>query len=332
MQGPSCGSCNAVLRYPRSSFGTGNISLCVIFLRLVDFVSQPVLMLFRQCSLWSRFRSQEDRCNGLDANLFLPDGTEPYLMGSFGQGGNITYGRISIQVSPEGIATHKYSQDLVEVTEEEVLINVTFVSTFGSAITFYAVHQTKIEPYESDVTTTLIPMPPSAERNKTGFTTALVSKPLDFTCTELDLSAIATGIQSRSNVHLPRPQSFAGTRGTLTAISLGGMDHSCSIMHSEYPQRHDVFNPYAFSFNYYRLGLYRQFTNSSNFRDFSARSGSASLIRSPGFHLVCVAASVADAAHVKHNGAISLRYRQIGTRNSKTCSSPFAGSYNATAA
>ena len=27
VQGPSCGSCNALLRYPRSSFGAGNITL-----------------------------------------------------------------------------------------------------------------------------------------------------------------------------------------------------------------------------------------------------------------------------------------------------------------
>ncbi len=106
----------------------------------------------------------------------------------------MTHGRISIQVLPNGIAIHNYSHNLVKVTEEEVVINMTFVSTFGSAITFYAVHQTKIESYESDVTTTLIPMQPSAERNKTGFATGLSSKPLDFTCTELDLSSMAPGV------------------------------------------------------------------------------------------------------------------------------------------
>jgi hypothetical protein len=121
-------------------------------------------------------------------------------MDSSGQGGNITYGRISIQVSPEGISSHKYSHDLVKVTEEEVVINMTFVSTFGSAITFYAVHQTKIESYESDVITKLIPMQPNDERNKTGFATGLSFKPLDFTCTELDLSAMAAGMPSHSNV------------------------------------------------------------------------------------------------------------------------------------
>ncbi len=31
LQGPSCGSCSALLRYPRSSFGAGNLLLCVIF-------------------------------------------------------------------------------------------------------------------------------------------------------------------------------------------------------------------------------------------------------------------------------------------------------------
>ena len=125
----------------------------------------------------------------------------------------------------------------------------------------------------------------------------------------------------------------------LSTIQLGDMDPSCSIMHSKYPQRDDLFSPNASPYhqnpNYYRLGLYRQFTNSSSFGDFSARSGSASSVRSPGFHLFCVSASGADAARVKHDGVVSLRYTKMGTRNarekfSKTCSSPFVGSHNAT--
>ncbi len=115
----------------------------------------------------------------------------------------------------------------------------------------------------------------------------------------------------------------------LSVIQLGGMDPGCSVMHSEYPQRYDVFSPYAFSYNY-MLGLNRQFTNSSNFRDFSVRSGSAFLVRSPRFHLFCVSASGADATRVKHDGVVSLRYTKMGARNSKACPSPFVGSHNTT--
>jgi hypothetical protein len=124
----------------------------------------------------------------------------------------------------------------------------------------------------------------------------------------------------------------------LSTIQFGGIDPSCSIMHSTYPLRDDVLSPNAFPYkqmtqspNYYRLGLYRQFTNSSNFRDFSAHSGSAVSVRSPGFHLFCVSASGADAARVKHDGVVSLRYTKMSTRNIRTCSPPFVGSYNATA-
>ena len=100
---------------------------------------------------------------------------------------------------------HNYSHDFVDVTEEEVVINMKFVSTFGSAMTFYAVHQTKFESHESDFTTTLVPMQPNAERIKTGFTTGLSSKPLDFTCTEVDLSFMASGGFPLSHVFVLAP-------------------------------------------------------------------------------------------------------------------------------
>jgi hypothetical protein len=81
----------------------------------------------------------------------------------------------------------------LKVTAEEVIINVTLVSTFGSAIAFYAVRQTKVEPFESNFSTTLVPMQPNAARGDAAFSTRLSSKPLDFSCTELDLSAMEMG-------------------------------------------------------------------------------------------------------------------------------------------
>ena len=56
----------------------------------------------------------------------------------------------------------------------------------------YAVHRTKIESHETDFTTKLIPMQPSSQRSSAlsggQANTPLSHKPLDFTCTELDLS------------------------------------------------------------------------------------------------------------------------------------------------
>jgi hypothetical protein len=70
---------------------------------------------------------------------------------------------------------------------------MTLVSTFGSAIAFYAVRQTKVESFESKFSTTLVPMQPNSARGNATFPTRLSSKPLDFSCTELDFSAMETG-------------------------------------------------------------------------------------------------------------------------------------------
>jgi hypothetical protein len=113
-------------------------------------------------------------------------------------------------------------------------------------------------------------------------------------------------------------------RASLSVIQFGGMDPSSAIMHSQYPQldasTSSSSGPYrSTSYNYYTHGLYRQFTNSSSFRDYAARSGKATLIRSPGFHLVCLSASGADAARVQHDGVVSLRFQKMGARTTQTC-------------
>ena len=49
-------------------------------------------------------------------------------------------------------------------------------------------HRTKIESHETEFTTTLVPMQPSSQRMNPEANSPLPHKPLDFTCTELDLS------------------------------------------------------------------------------------------------------------------------------------------------
>ena len=134
------------------------------------------------CSVWSRARSVGSTIPSVESNLFQPDGKA--------SGGAIEFGRIAIQVSSNGSVTHFYDPNSVTVTDEDVVIRVKL--TAPAALTVYAVHQTKIEPSELDFSTTLIPMQPNKLRSHPisggQANTPLSSKPLDFHCTELDLS------------------------------------------------------------------------------------------------------------------------------------------------
>jgi len=73
--------------------------------------------------------------------------------------------------------------------------------------------------------------------------------------------------------------------------------------------------------DYYPRGLYRQYTNSSAFRDFPALFGGSTLANKPGYHLVCVSASSADGGHVMQDGNLMLRYQKLGTKDTLTCAS-----------
>jgi hypothetical protein len=134
------------------------------------------------CSVWSRARFVGSTIPSVESNLFQPDGKA--------SGGAIEFGRIAIQVSSNGSVTHFYDPNSVTVTDEDVVIRVKL--TAPAALTVYAVHQTKIESSELDFSTTLIPMQPNKLRSHPvsggQANTPLSSKPLDFHCTELDLS------------------------------------------------------------------------------------------------------------------------------------------------
>jgi hypothetical protein len=77
---------------------------------------------------------------------------------------------------------------------------------------------------------------------------------------------------------------------------------------------------------YYTNGLYRQYTNAAAFHNFSALLGGSSLASSPGYHLLCVSASGADAGHVMQDGVVMLRYQKTGTKDKRTCTAPASAS------
>ena len=135
-------------------------------------------------SLWSRVLTAPAPSG--ESNLFRPDAKHAINATAF-----IEYGRIAIAVSPSGQATHQYDPNFVTVTDESVLISVKLVAP--AALTLYAVHQTKIQSHETDFTTTLIPMQPNKQRSSPvsggQASTPLPFKPLDFSCTELDISS-----------------------------------------------------------------------------------------------------------------------------------------------
>ena len=95
-------------------------------------------------------------------------------------------------MSPNGNTTHRYDPNSVSVTDEAVFIRVKLVAP--AALVLYAVRQAKIESYETNFTTMLIPMQPNKQRNTAvsggQANTPLSSKPLDFTCTELDTTSL----------------------------------------------------------------------------------------------------------------------------------------------
>jgi hypothetical protein len=184
----------------------------------------------------------------------------------------------------------------------------------------------------------------------------LSSAPLDFSCTEFDLSesngtaallnynpasvslivrCLCWARCAMSLLHL-LSHPLAGTRAVLSAISTGSMDGMLSFMYSYYPERVDFSAPVSRDhtaplcgpghppcLSYYADGLRRQFSESSDFQSFRALLGGATIASSPGFHLVCVSASAADARFVKQDGDMMLQYQKKDQKNfASECSNP----------
>ena len=83
---------------------------------------------------------------------------------------------------------------------DEVLLNIRLNST--DPITLHAVRRFKIESQDTDVTTRLTPMQPmfmrgeSVDHHNKWHSIGLDIKPVDFSCTELDLTSMPNGTNS----------------------------------------------------------------------------------------------------------------------------------------
>jgi hypothetical protein len=144
-------------------------------------------------SLWSRFQSEAT--SGI-ADIFQPD--EQVIHSSIPSSsqrsnGTLEHGRITIRVLSNGSASHNYDPVHARVTDNEVFLSLRLTSV--DAMTLYAVRRLKIESQEKDFTTRLIPMQPNVQRRSPVVDGIFVnkSKPVDFTCTEFDLSALPSG-------------------------------------------------------------------------------------------------------------------------------------------
>ncbi len=105
----------------------------------------------------------------------------------------IEYGRLNIQFFSDGSYAHNMTPAQGSVSDIEVILNIRL--TFVDALTLYAIRRFKIESYQTDLTTRLTPMQPNLRRSNPVVDGFFVGKPkpLDFSCTEFDLSAIPNG-------------------------------------------------------------------------------------------------------------------------------------------
>ena len=126
---------------------------------------------------------------------------------------NVTeYGRVNIEFFSNGAPVHNIQPEYAfqpaqgSVSDHEVLLKIRL--SYVDALTLYAVRRFKIESYETDVTTRLTPLQPSLQRSNAVVDGYFVgkAKPVDFACTELDLSAMPNGTKHSL------PPAFAHTR------------------------------------------------------------------------------------------------------------------------
>ena len=307
-------------------------------------------------SLWSSVQSTTDRKlrksqyrnqhydSSINKDFF--DYLEPDAQ-ALSSDGNVTeFGRINFHFESNGTVMTNVQESVnsakyvyQSVTDNEVFLRIRLI--YGDALTVYAVRRFKIESFETDVTTRLTPMQPSSQRSRPvvdGFF-ANKPRPVDFTCTELDLSAMPIGTRrtpppppSRHCSHSP-----VGTRALLTAVSSGGSDATSSAMFYNYPDNLELhavepWRNQSMSIaqcstldnscsNYYSRALYRQHTNSGAFHDSSPMRGRAHLVNETGVHVVCVSASDKDAGSVVQDGAMVLRFQKKDVKDSRSCKS-----------
>jgi hypothetical protein len=103
-------------------------------------------------------------------------------------------------VAPNGAIINKYSPQHVSVNGDEVLLNIRLNST--DPVTLHAVRRFKIESHDTDVTKRLTPLQPMFMRSKSATpynkwqSIGLDIKPVDFSCSELDLTSMPIGTNS----------------------------------------------------------------------------------------------------------------------------------------
>jgi hypothetical protein len=184
------------------------------FLRKHDFVS--VLRQFQRIashfvfftfSLWAsvfsttqrgerRWQYQHSQETSSIHNIFFdylePDAQAVRSNDSSTGFGNVRtdFGRINIRFSSDGSVIENIHQS---VTDNEVFLRIRLI--FGDALTLYAVRRFKIESHDTHAATRLTPMQPSSLRSEIAVDGFFVGKPrpVDFSCTELDLSSIPNG-------------------------------------------------------------------------------------------------------------------------------------------
>ncbi len=103
-------------------------------------------------------------------------------------------------MAPDGRIINGYLHQHVSVNGDEVLLNIRLNST--DPITLHAVRRFKIHSHDTDVTTRLTPMQPMFMRSESvghhnkWHSIGLDIKPVDFSCTELDLTSMPNGTNS----------------------------------------------------------------------------------------------------------------------------------------
>lgn len=236
-------------------------------------------------------------------------------------GYQVQYGRIHIDIDNIGSVRHEHDSQLIRVTDTEVMIDIS-LTTATNVLTMYAVRRLKIWPRDEDIAVTLTPMQPNAYGNSPvvdGYFTGK-PKPVDFTCTELDISAIS------------------GLRAVLTMVSSGGFDNSSSAMTYNFGSSDegnensactvgvDIDPQSQFSHahlpkcsSYYTKALHRQHSKSSLFRDFSPELGRAYLVSSPGYYAACVSVANGAAGSIVQDGVIVLRYTRKDVKDKRAC-------------
>jgi hypothetical protein len=128
---------------------------------------------------------QEGSLNDIFFDYMLPDAQ------ALSADGNVTdFGRIKFHFFSNGSVVNNAHQS---VTADEVLLRIRLI--FGDAMTVYAVRRLKVGSYDTDVSARLTPMQASSLRSRPvadGFFAAK-PRPVDFSCTEFDLSELPSG-------------------------------------------------------------------------------------------------------------------------------------------